>query len=148
MYFFQQSLINHAIHIYRIQQFTQPRDGDAFFETFAPGNVLFFIDRPYERFSDYEELLTILRNEDPQKFLRMHKGTPYYFLAWTAFDLRNYEKALFYMDAAISEDIRKDARCWLEGPAGKFLTLEDTEDLVAKRTVEKNTLTYLSFMCF
>ncbi len=35
----------------------------------------------------------------------------------------NYEKALFYMDAAISEDIRKDRVGWLNNPAGSFLTL-------------------------
>lgn len=94
-----------------------------FFGAYCPGNVIDIVDRPYERFEDYEMLLKIIRKDDRKKYEKIHKGTPFYFLAWLAFDLKNYEKAVFYMDAAISEDRRKDPQGWLENPAGQFLTL-------------------------
>jgi hypothetical protein len=80
-------------------------------------------DRPFERFSDYEELLSILQRDDPQKYVKIHKGTPFYFLAWTALDMKNYEKAIFYMDAAISEDINNHTASWINCSAGSFVTL-------------------------
>lgn len=100
-----------------------PEDGDRFFEAFCPGNTIDIADRPFERFEDYEMLLQIIKMDDVTKYELIHKGTPFYFLAWTAFDLKNYEKAVFYMDAAISEDMRKDLVNWLNNPASQFLTL-------------------------
>jgi hypothetical protein len=32
---------------------------------------------------------------DVDKYRKMHKGTPFGFLSWLAFDMRNYEKAMF-----------------------------------------------------
>ncbi|WP_157067415.1 hypothetical protein [Desulfosarcina cetonica] len=119
-----------------------PEDGDWFFSTFGPGNVLNWVDRPYERSSDYEELLRILEEDDTEKYHSIHKGTPFYFLSWTAFDLRNFEKALFYIDAAISEDIRKLPNDWINQPGAAFLTLQDPHTQVASRTIE-NVRQYL-----
>lgn len=56
----------------------------------------------------------------------MHKGTPYYFLAWTAFDIRDYERAVYYLDAALAEDIRLwPEEQWPNTPIGMVLTLQD-----------------------
>lgn len=100
------------------------RAADAFFSNgqFFPGTTI-PADRPYERFRAYENLLDLLRRTDPDKFARLHKGTPYYFLAWTAFDFRDYERAVFYMDAAISEDVRVDPGGWHSRPASHFIFL-------------------------
>lgn len=70
---------------------------------------------------------------DQARYRSIHKGTPFYFLAWTAFEMENYEKALYYMDAAISEDIRQDPENWLTSCASKFLVLENPGDQVALR---------------
>ena len=110
-------------------------DNDAanhFFETFGRGNTRDRIDRPAERFNDYELLLDLLNRENRHKYDRIHKGTPFYFLAWTAFDVGNYEKALFYLDAAISEDSRAEIGKWVEKPAGGLMVL-DAGDHVAQR---------------
>jgi hypothetical protein len=56
----------------------------------------------------YELLLEILRSLDPDRFKNIHKGTPYYFLGWSAFQLRDYSKAMFYMDAAVNEDLKNE----------------------------------------
>ena len=137
MYFLSTSLINYVRNVYQQLTINGPQDGDWFFETFGPGNVVHLIDRPYERFSDYEELLCILEQKDPEKYHDIHKGTPFYYLCWTAFDLRNFEKALFYIDAAISEDVRKQPDDWINQPGSAFLTLRDPQIQVAGRTIEK-----------
>jgi len=97
--------------------------GDDLFSKFGPGNIIEIANKPFERFSDYEELLSLLQRDDPKKYLQIHKGTPFYFLAWTALDMKNYEKALFYMDAAISEDIINHTAPWIDCSAGSFVTL-------------------------
>lgn len=137
MYFLSSSLVNHVREVYQQLVIDGPQVGDWFFETFGPGNVLNWVDRPYERFSDYEELLRILEQENPQKYQAIHKGTPFYYLCWTAFDLRNFEKALFYIDAAISEDVRKLPNDWINQPGAAFLILQEPQLQVARRTIEK-----------
>lgn len=109
--------------------------GDDFFHLFGPGNFLEIEDRPFERFNDYEFLLLMMLETDKDKYQKIHKGTPFYFLGWIAFDLRNYEKALFYMDAAMSEDIRNIPKKWRDNPAAKFLMLRDGENQVAQRVI-------------
>lgn len=95
-------------------QICGPEDGDKYFEGFGVGNTLFVIDRPYERFLCYEFLLSQIQLRDIKKFKSVHKGTPYYLLAWTAFEIRNYSKAVFYMDLALGEDIRKSTASFPE----------------------------------
>jgi hypothetical protein len=60
----------------------------------------------------------------------MHKGTPFYYVSWLAFTVQDYEKAVFYMDAAISEDIKVAAQTdtpdsWKVSPAASFLLLDE-----------------------
>lgn len=136
MYFLTGPLVELAKRCYQNLEITEAESGDKFFSTFGPGNIIQSTDKPFERFSDYETLLDILYNEDPEKYESMHKGTPFYFLSWLAFDLRNFEKALFYMDAAISEDILRAPDGWMNLPAASFLTLTNPEAQVARRTVE------------
>lgn len=134
MYFFQEPLAAYALELFRTTDFTGAARGDWFFSLFAPGNTIFFAERPFERFSDYEELLWRLREADAVKYRQIHKGIPFYFMSWLAFDLRNYEKALFYIDAGISEDVRKNPEGWQENPGARFLLL-DQRDQAAARTV-------------
>lgn len=123
-----------------IKEFSElaPNDSQAankFFQKFGPGNSIFRKNNPYERLSIYEYLLKVLLTNDLPKYQAVHKGTPFYFMAWLAFDLKNYEKALYYIDAAISEDIRVSQSDWLNYPASNFLTLQNTKVQVAARTI-------------
>lgn len=142
MYFLKNSLVEIARQQYVVLAATDPTAADRFFETFGPGQRFsfdpeggYFPDQPFERFSDYEEFLKLLQKLDLQKYQQIHKGTPFYIMAWLAFDLRNYEKALFYMDAAISEDIRKSPHAWIYEPASSFLTLNSASQ-VSQLTIE------------
>jgi len=129
MYFVHEKLVQDALEHFKAGKFENPKDGDDFFGTFAPGNSADYPDRPYERFSDYEELLLRLMKTDAKKYRQMHKGTPFGFLSWLAFDMRNYEKAMFYMDTGIAEDVRKHKDTsnpigWLGNPGPRFLMLD------------------------
>lgn len=99
--------LEEAVYEFQQVEIKNPRTGDLFFETYGVPNTIEISNVPYERFICYEYLLHLLSNEDKSKFSTIHKGTPYYFLAWTAFEIRNYNKAVFYMDLALGEDIRK-----------------------------------------
>ena len=109
--------------------------GDWFFSTFGPGNMITATDKPYERFSDYETLLHKIYLRDKAKYEAIHKGTAFYFLTWLAFDLKNFEKALYYIDAAISEDVKNAGANWVNLPGAAFLKLE-YENQVAGRVIE------------
>jgi hypothetical protein len=140
MYFFHENLVEYAIACLHAANFATPDEGDAFWRVFAPGNTTHFADRPFERFSDYEEMLQRLRAADAPKYERMHKGTPFYLMSWLAFDMHNYEKALFYIDAAISEDVRQtqntdDPQAWGRAPGAEFLLL-NPRNQAARRTLD------------
>lgn len=94
-----------------------PDTGNRFFESFGPGMPIYQISQPYERFHDYEQLLNIIYSDDPIKYRKLHKGTPFFFLGWAAFDMQNYTKAVYYLDNAISEDMRSFPDKW-EGTEG------------------------------
>ncbi|MBD3250226.1 MAG: hypothetical protein GF381_01475 [Candidatus Pacebacteria bacterium] len=101
--------------------------GDSFFEAFGVGNALNKISRPHERFLCYEHLLKHLEKTNKMKFKKIHKGTPYYFMAWLSLDLMRCKRALFYIDAAIAEDIRKadgNIEEALQTPVGHMLRLK------------------------
>lgn len=108
---------------------------DHLFEEFAPGNTIAGQHFPFERFEWYREHLKLLFERSPKKYGEIHKGTPFFFLAWLAFDFRDYEKALTYLDAAISEDTRIDPQGWSTRPGGRFLHLDADPNHVGRRTI-------------
>ena len=140
----------------------RPEFGDDFFARFIPGiqfiiyppNNLVLPKFPYESFSDYECLLKKLREWDEVKYKQIHKGTAYYFMGWLCFQMKKYEKAVFYLDAAVSEDIRKTVEqyqrdnpedksnlevisknlisIWLNHPAAFFFTLNESNNQTAR----------------
>jgi hypothetical protein len=112
-----------------------PEKGDGFFEVYGAGNRDFVLDRPHERMKAYELLLYILKTHNPEKYRDIHKGTPYFFLAWTAFQSGDFEKGLFYLDAAATEDLRQrgnafDINAQEQPPAINFLLLKSSENIV------------------
>lgn len=133
MHFLTDPLVGLALNHFDAIEIEQ---ADSFFSTFGPGNLINATDRPHERFNDYETLLSLLRERNRQKYEQVHKGTPFFFLAWLAFDLRNYEKALYYLDAAISEDVKNSGQRWINLPGALFLKLT-TQRHVAERVIEQ-----------
>jgi hypothetical protein len=136
MYFLTDPLVQLALFYFDQLLTPAVEQEDSFFSTFGPGNLLQATDRPFERFRDYEDLLQMLQRRNPQKYERIHKGTPFFFLARTAFDIRNYEKTLYYLDAAISEDVRNFGNDWINRPGALLLRLT-TRPHVAERVIRQ-----------
>jgi hypothetical protein len=129
-------LISQALVEFSSLPLNDSAQANAFFEKFGAGNALSGPNQPYERLLVYEQLLNRLLIHDFPKYQNVHKGTPFYIMAWLAFDIRNYEKALYYIDAAISEDVRIARVNWSDLPASNFLTLRNSEAQVARRTID------------
>ena len=118
---------------------TNPSACDALFEKYGVGNTLDIKDRPFERLNSYLFLIDTLRTANSTKYHKMHKGTPFYFIGWLAFDIRNYPVANFYIAAAVVEDRRNSAN-WINGPAAGNLLLDGNTNTSAKRIVETLTI--------
>jgi hypothetical protein len=137
MYFLTDSLLQHVLDQYDSLNLDKEH-GDEFFNIFGPGNLTKAKDRPHERFGDYENLLKSLQDRDKQKYKKIHKGTPFFFLSWLAFDLRNYEKALYYLDASILEDEKNADPVGRKSlPSYNFLILSEDYERIPQRVVKE-----------
>ncbi|MGB8193721.1 MAG: hypothetical protein WCF67_17445 [Chitinophagaceae bacterium] len=83
-----------------------PTEADQFFEKFGVGNSTDGTHKPFDRQVAYIFLLEILEAYDAAQYHAIHKGTPFYFIGWTAYQYFNFNRAMFYMDAAVSEDLK------------------------------------------
>jgi hypothetical protein len=143
MFLLTERQIQDALYMFKEIALTPDNDfGDRLFSIFAPGNSMSAIDKPYERFHDYELLLQRLQEEAPEKYSEIHKGTPFYFLGWLGFDMGNYDRGLFYIDAALSEDIKNSRRkgcpnMWKKQPAYLAIRLENRPYQVAQRVIDR-----------
>jgi len=77
-------------------------------------------------------------------YLASSVRNPFYFLGWLGFDMGNYERGLFYMDAALSEDIRNSRRKgrpneWKKQPAYIAIRLASgsSQPQVAQRVIKR-----------
>lgn len=80
--------------------------------------------QPQESMRIYEHRLAQIKRVEPRRYKKMHKGTPFYFIGWLAYEMRDYEKGVFYMDAALSEDVKNCPSEWTEFPAASFIFLD------------------------
>lgn len=110
---------------------------DGFFDIYGPGNSISEINRPTERHSIYKILLASLFKNNPKKYQNIHKGNAFFFLSWTAWDTGNVSESLYYLDCAISEDIRNDGHRFKENPAYKTLLLDDRCENTNKIMISK-----------
>jgi hypothetical protein len=73
-----------------------------------------------------------------QDYTQIHKGTPFYWIATAAFLVHDYQTAVFFYDAAASEDIRAGADPTTKPtPALRFLQVQgDQPDQAAQALVK------------
>lgn len=95
--------------------------GTEFFQQFGFG---FLVQRRQPLFA-YNEILRVLqecRAADEKAYRDIHKGGPYYWLGMAAYMFRDYETSVYFMDAAVAEDLRSNAAA-VDTPAMLFITL-------------------------
>jgi hypothetical protein len=74
------------------------------FFAFAPDPRSKFPGDPeFVRSCYFEGLLEALVREDSEHYGELHKGTPFFYLASTAYSRGDFETALYYLDLAIDE---------------------------------------------
>jgi hypothetical protein len=99
-----------------------PKLVDQFFSLHAFPFI--FAKSPAAHVEAWEYLLGLIQTEDDARYRQLHKGTPFYFAGMASYLARDFEKALFYMDAALEEDLRLHKDRWFSAPAGKFVLLD------------------------
>ena len=96
------------------------------------GRFEYFIpDDPFTTLMRGEALLSRCGALEPAAYAKLRKGTPFYWLTWGALEVHDYETAAFYIDAAVSEDLRgaDDSgvdRTAVRTPALLFFLIDDS----------------------
>lgn len=102
---------------------------------------------PTAQIEAWEYILDLMAKDDADRYEKLHKGTPFYFIGMASYYSRDFEKALFYMDAALEEDLALHKEKWPDNPAGKFVLLqEDSPDQAAKPLVKRTREAFESLM--
>lgn len=121
--------IKFFIKCYWKNRYYEVSNADSFFEYFRIKYIEDFKLSPFEEIKIYIELLKWLKIDLKDKYNKIHKGTPYFFIGWNSFLIKNYESAIFYLDAAITEDkINHGKETTLKSGAALFFMLDSEYD--------------------
>ena len=91
-------------------------------------------------FDEGIELLQQCRRIAPDDYAKVHKGTPFYWLGTAAFLKHDYEIAVFFFDAACSEDLRIGAHpIHNSTPSFRFILVEADQPAQAARSLVEAT---------
>jgi hypothetical protein len=67
---------------------------------------LYHQERFFEALERGHEILHLIARLNPTKYEEMHKGYAFYFMGMAAYRLHDFQSAIFYIDATLSEDIK------------------------------------------
>ncbi len=97
-----------------------------FWNTYNPNPMNLIKNRQFLRLRDRQfALLRKCKRIDADAFARIHKGHPFYFIGITSYYLDDYLTALYFFDAAVTEDIENGAEPKTNPtPATRFLMLD------------------------
>ena len=115
----------------------QTKDANDFFGRFK--YVLDLFNGSYSAALDQGlGLLQKCKQIDAEAYRHIHKGTPFYWVGTAAFLVHDYQTAVFFFDAAVSEDIRAGAHPINNStPALRFIQIEgDHPEQAAQPLVE------------
>jgi hypothetical protein len=109
--------------------------GTEYFQEFNFGTLITY-GHPLVAYQEVLRVLNECQTVDQQAYECIHKGDPYYWLGTAAFLAMDFETAVFFMDAAVSEDLRQNLTK-LDTPAHLFIQLRGGHPAqVAKNLVE------------
>lgn len=130
------SIINEALlSFFQLHNFSLTVS-NAFFESFGQKIP---VRTPFERSNYYIILLQNLIEADQASYQAIHKGNPFYFIAIFSYLIRDFEKAAFFMDAALCEDQKNLSNndIWKDTPAGLFMLLNENNPHQAALDITK-----------
>jgi len=113
--------------------------GTEYFQKFKLGNFI-LLDQPQITFNQGVRILKDCQIADPNSFSKIHKGGIYYWIGLASFLLRDYQTGVFFIDAAVSEDIHPRLKTRKRNtPAIKFLKVDGNYRYQAGRNLVKET---------
>jgi hypothetical protein len=96
-----------------------------FFEKLHPYLSTLLHGNPVGALDEGLAFLASAKQIDNEAYEHQHKGSPFYWLGLSAFLAHDYQSAVFFFDAAVSEDIRNGANASKsDTPALKFIYLK------------------------
>lgn len=111
----------------------------SFWNTFNPGPHELLKNRQFLQLRDRMfGLLKFCKSIDAQAFSRIHKGHPYYFIGITSYLLDDFQTAIYFFDASVTEDINFGADpVDKPKPSTHFLMLEGEADYQSAKELTK-----------
>lgn len=87
-----------------------------------------------------EEILHMCHRLNQDLYSEMHKGLIFYFIGIAAYRIHAYSSAIYYIDSAVSEDLRNEPDNY-NSPSRLFLRLEGEKDEQAAKLLVKDAQT-------
>jgi hypothetical protein len=91
-------------------------------------------NRFYEALDKGHEILHLCAKLNPDVYLNMHKGYPFYWMGMAAYRIHDFQSAIYYIDATLSEDL-KNFPSNSDTPPRLFLRLEGGDERQAARYI-------------
>jgi hypothetical protein len=113
--------------------------GTSYFQRFQLGDLIAF-NLPKVAYDQGLRILNECRNADLKAYTSIHKGDIYYWIGMAAFLVRDYQTAVFFFDAAVSEDLHQGHDpIGNSTPALKFIQVEGESDKQAAQPLVEVT---------
>lgn len=110
-----------------------------FWNTYNPNPRLLITNRQYLALRDrLFGLLKACKRIDADSFSKIHKGHPFYFIGISSFLLRDFEIAIYFFDAAVSEELKFGTHpIDNPSPSTRFLMLDgDSKEQAAQKLTQ------------
>lgn len=104
-----------------------------FFARFGLGNLI-RLNQFFEALNRGEEILHLCHRLNEDIYTKMHKGLLFYFMGIAAYRIHAYASAIYYIDSAVSEDLKNEPENF-NSPSRLFLRLEGDKDEQAAKTI-------------
>ena len=112
-----------------------PTAASDFFARFSLG-PMYHSNRFNETLERGHDILRLCTRLNQKVYQKIHKGYPFYFMGMAAYRMHDFQSAIYYIDAALSEDL-KNFPSNPDSPPSLFLRLEgDDERQAAKYIVQ------------
>jgi hypothetical protein len=95
---------------------------------------LYYSNRFYETLDRGHEILPLCARLNPEVYKKIHKGYPLYWMGMAAYRIHDFQSAIYYIDATLSEDL-KNIPTNPDTPPRLFLRLEGEDDRQAAKDI-------------
>jgi hypothetical protein len=110
-----------------------PTAASDFFARFG-FSQLYQNNRFFEALERGHEILQLCAKINPKVYRKMHKGYPFYWMGMAAYRIFDFQSAIYYIDATLSEDL-KNIPSDPDTPPRLFLRLEGGDDRQAAKYI-------------